>query len=330
MRLRTSILMRGTIAAALGALAVLPSHADEVTLRGASCFPIGSPPSASFEKVVETINERGKGIVQIDLVGGAPAIGSPFTLTQRMALGTYDIAGCPESFFGNIIPEAPVLRLQEYSFAELRKNGGIDYFQKLANEKGIFYVGRHHDDGQFHIYLTEPISGPDLTGLNIRVSPVYTEFLTAMGASVQRTDMSEIYTLMENGNVDGFGWPLRAFSPSWYEVTKYRVDPGIYHASIHVVANLKKWESLSPEARDVIESVVIEAENQAEGDSEASLKLDEEMRKEQAENGIEAITLEGDDAENWVKTAQDVAWKDLLETSPEHGAKLKELFTKPN
>ena len=31
--------------------------ADEVTLSGASCFPIGSPPSKPFEAVVTAIND---------------------------------------------------------------------------------------------------------------------------------------------------------------------------------------------------------------------------------------------------------------------------------
>ena len=66
-----------------------PVSAAEVMLTGASCFPIGSPPGKPFEAFVEEINARGKGVVQIDLKGGAPAIGSPFTLTQKMAKGAY-------------------------------------------------------------------------------------------------------------------------------------------------------------------------------------------------------------------------------------------------
>ena len=67
------------MASALGATGA----GAETTLTAASCFPIGSPPSRPFEAVVKAINEQGKGVVQLDLKGGAPAIGSPFTLTQR-------------------------------------------------------------------------------------------------------------------------------------------------------------------------------------------------------------------------------------------------------
>ncbi|MDP6531248.1 MAG: hypothetical protein QF375_05115 [Arenicellales bacterium] len=50
-----------------------PAYAAEVTLSGACCFPIGSPPGKPFEVLVEAVNARGKGIVPIGLKGGAPA-----------------------------------------------------------------------------------------------------------------------------------------------------------------------------------------------------------------------------------------------------------------
>lgn len=310
------------------ALAASPSMAKEEVLRGVSCFPIGSPPGIPFEKVVEEINKRGKGIVKVDLLGGAPAIGSPFQVAERMALGAYDIAGCPEAFFGNLLPEAPALRLTEHTYAELRENGGLDYFQKLFNAKGAYFVGRHHDDGEFHLFLRDAIDKPDLTGLNLRISPVYTAFFKALGATVQRSSMPEVYTLMENGTVDGFGWSFRGLAPSWYKVTNYRVDPGVYHATIHTIANLKRWGSMSKEARDVINSVILDAEARAEPSSEHAQALDAEMKKSQIEKGFEVISFEGDDAKKWIKLAADSAWKEFLEKNPEHGPKLKELFTK--
>lgn len=304
--------------------------AEEVVLRGVSCFPIGSPPSVPFEDVVKEINARGEGVVRIDLLGGAPAVGSPFQVVERMALGAYDIAGCPESFFGNLVPEAPVLRLQELPFAELRQNGAIDYFQELMKAKGAFYVGRHATDGGFHLYLSKPIDKPDLTDLNLRVSPAYSAFFEVMGATGQRAAMPEVYTLMENGTVDGYGFSLLGFSPSWYPVTKYRVDPGFYSASIHTVMNLRKREALSDEARAVIDEVVIETENRVEQGSEFVVEATKKMMADQAENGIETITFGGADAEKWLSTAKSAAWDEFLKNSPEHGSKLMELFTRSN
>ncbi len=87
--------MIGRVLAAVAALSLLPASgalAEEVTLQGVSCFPQGSFFSKRFEGFVDAVNEEGKGVVQINYVGGAPAIGSPFTLMQKVAQGVYDIA----------------------------------------------------------------------------------------------------------------------------------------------------------------------------------------------------------------------------------------------
>ena len=126
-------------AAALAAIAAFAGPTTPATaattLTAASCFPIGSPPSRAFEALVKEINAKGGDAVKVDLKGGAPAIGSPFTLTQKTARGAYDLVGCTEAYFGNVLPEAPVFRLSNMTYAELRKNGAIDYMQGLLAEK---------------------------------------------------------------------------------------------------------------------------------------------------------------------------------------------------
>ncbi|WP_161784963.1 TRAP transporter substrate-binding protein DctP [Hoeflea sp. BAL378] len=320
----------GAAALAMSTFAATSAFAEVAVLRAVSCFPVGAPPGVLFEELVAEINKRGEGVVQVELLGGAPAIGSPFQVAERMALGAYDIAGCPEAFFGNLVPEAPVLRLADHTYAELRENGGLDYFQELMKAKGAIFLGRHQDDGAFHLFLADPIDRPDLTGLNLRISPVYTAFFKAMGATVQRSTMPEVYTLMENGTVDGFGWSLRGISPDWYKVAHYRVDPGVYHATVHTIANLARWESMSQEARDLVMSVVLEFEAKAEPTSDLAKDLDAKMLATMAENGMKTITFEGADAEKWLAVAKDSAWAEFLQENPETGPKLKELFSKSN
>jgi len=328
------MLKKLSLAVCAGALAFAtmgganPALSEEVTLTGASCFPIGSPVSKPFEAVVDAINERGKGVVQIDLKGGAPAIGSPFTLTQKMSRGVYDMVGCTEAYFGNVLDEAPVLRLNEMPFAELRENGGIDYVSNLLADKGIQYVGRYHDFGPFHLWLSEKIDGPDLTGLHLRVSPVYTAFFKSLGATVQTSNISQVYTYMENGTVQGYGWPALGWLPSWVKVTNYRVEPGFYSSALHTLVNKAKWDSLSQEQKDVVTEVVMEFEATSEPSSpEFQAKLKAQKDKTAAE-GLEALTLTSDDAEKWLSAARDAGWAEVVERSPEHGPKLKELFTK--
>lgn len=322
------MLKQALAGAALLCAGALTAAAEEVTLNGASCFPIGSPVSKDFEALVNTVNERGKGVVQIKMVGGAPAIGSPFTLTQKMSKGAYDIVGCTEAYFGNVLPEAPVLRFAEKTYAELRQNGGIDYIQKLFAEKGLYFLARHHDFGPFHLWLNKRIDKPDLTGLHLRVSPVYTAFFKSLGATVQTSNIAQVYTYMENGTVQGYGWPALGWLPSWVKVTKYRVEPGFYNSTLHTLVNLKKWESLDQAQQDLLSKVGQEFEARSEPNSDTLVAGLKKQKEWMASEGMETITFEGQDAEDWLAAANRAGWDEVLERSPEHGAALKKLFTK--
>jgi TRAP-type C4-dicarboxylate transport system substrate-binding protein len=315
-------------AAVATGLGAAPAVSAEATLRGASCFPIGSPPGRPFEALVKEVNKRGKGVVQIKMVGGAPAIGSPFTLTQKMSRGAYDVVGCTEGYFGNVMPAAAVLRMQEYSFAELRRRGAIAYVEKLLNRKGIHYVARHHDFGPFHLWLSKPIKGPDLTGLHLRVSPVYTAFFTAMGATTQRSNIAQVYTYMENGTVQGYGWPALGWVPSWVKVTKYRVEPGFYHSSLHTIVNLRKWKSLTTAQQDIITQVGLDFERKAETDGPGFQALLKKQNAWTASKGMKVITFTGADRAKWLKGAKDAGWAQVKKRAPRDWRKLKQLFTK--
>lgn len=309
-------------------VSVNAAHAEEVTLSGASCFPIGSPVGVPFEKVVDAINERGKGIVQIDLKGGAPAIGDPFTIVQKVTRGVYDITGCPGAFFINVFSEAPVLDYVQVPYSELRTNGGFDLLSDIMLEKNLRFIGRYHDFGPFHLWLSESIDKPDLTGLHLRVSPVYTPFFKAMGATTQASNISQIYTYMENKTVQGYGWPALGWVPSWTEVTKHRVEPGFYTAALFVLMGEGKWAALGDEQRNLIETVVKEFEAKAEPNSPEQQALLQNQKDWMSSEGVEPITFEGEDAKKWSETAVEAGWADVKSRTPDNVEAIRKLISR--
>jgi TRAP-type C4-dicarboxylate transport system substrate-binding protein len=318
----------GLAAAGLSGPATSPAKAAEKTINGASCWPMGHPVTKPFQVVLNEINKRGKGVVQVKLVGGAPAIGSPFTLTQKMARGAYDIIGCTEAYFGNVIPEAPVLRFSEHPWQTLRQNGALAYASRLLDAKNIHYVGRYWTFGPFHLWLKNPISKPDLKGLNLRVAPVYTAFFKALGATVQQASTAQVYTLMENGTVQGYGWPAAGWVPPWAKVTGYRVDPGFYDASLHLLLNKKSWNGLSKAQQDLITKVTLEFEAKAGVGTPKLMAIMKAQDAFRAKAGMKIITFTGADRKKYLDTAREAGWKEVLDRSPKHGAALKKLFTK--
>ena len=328
MNLKSLALAAAAVAITGAAFAVPTTASAETRLTAASCFPVGSPPGRPFEAVVKAINAAGKGVVNVKLIGGAPAIGSPFTLTQKLSKGAFDFVGCTEAYFGNLLPEAPVFRLAEYTYAELRKNGGWDYMANLMGIKGVHMVARHHDFGPFHLWLSKKIDKPNLKGLHLRVAPVYTAFFKSLGATVQTAALPQIYTLMENNTVQGYGWPALGWVPPWAKVTKYRVEPGFYTSTLFTMANQKKWNSLPQDVKDVINKAAMASEAKGEPagpEFKASLKKQHAWLEKQ---GVGVMEFKGAERDFWVKSAKDAAWGEVLARSPVHGPKLMKLFTK--
>jgi len=252
----------------------------------------------------------------------------PFEVGNALKNGVVDIAYVTGAFYTNIMPEADAWKLTERPMAELRRNGGFDYMAKLYDQKmNAILLARHVNDAPFHLYLTKPITKPDLTGLKIRITPVYRDFFSALGATVVQTAPGEVYTALERGVVDGYGWPIHGiFELGWQEKTKYRVDPGFYNAEVSVLINKAAWAKLN----DAQRKVLTEAGEWLETKASDWAKINAEDAAKQKAAGIETIAFTGADGEAFRAKAYEAGWAGILKQSPEHGPKLKEFFAKAN
>jgi len=319
--------MRSTlIVGLLAALHVSTAAAEEVTLRAVSAFAEKTTYSRGFELFVERVNREGKGVLQINYIGGPKAM-PPFEVGNALKSGVIDVANSTGAFYTNVMPESDAWKLTERPMSELRKNGGYDYMARLYAEKmNAILLARHVDGNPFHLYLNKPIASADLTGLKLRITPVYRDFFQTLGATVVQTAPGEVYTALERGVVDGYGWPITGiFDLGWHEKTKYRVDPGFYSAEVSILVNKSVWDKLTDAQRDVLRK----AGERAEADAVAIFA--EENAKEtkrQADAGIATITLAGADGKAYRDKAYEAGWAGIIRQSPQHGAKLKEFFAK--
>lgn len=297
----------------------------EVQLQAASCFPQGSFFSKRFESLIESVNTKGVGKVKINYVGGAPAIGSQLTVVQKVAQGVYDLNSCTGSYYQNTVPEADAWKLMERSPTVVRENGGWEMMNEIHHAKNLHVLARHHFGSKFYLFLADgyKIDKPDLSGLHLRTAPIYTNFFKSLGATTQDTNIQQVFTLMENGTVKGYGWPVLGHRPGWEKVTKYRVEPGFYDVDLTILANKRVWDSMPDDVKALIEeeAMALEAEAIAK-DSE----LDLTVAAKQVENGFEVIQFNSEDEATWLAGARDAGWAGVVESSPEFGPKLREFF----
>jgi TRAP-type C4-dicarboxylate transport system substrate-binding protein len=315
---------------ALGLIAAIfvcsSAHAQEVTLRAVTAFAEKTTYSRAFEKFIERVNAEGKGKIQINYIGGPKAM-PPFEVGNALKTGVVDIGNTTGAFTTNVMPEADAWKLTERPMSELRKNGGYDYMAKLYAEKmNAILLARHVDNNPFHLYLNKPITAPDLTGLKIRITPVYRDFFQVLGATVVQTPPGEVYTSLERGVVDGYGWPITGiFDLGWHEKTKYRVDPGFYTAEVSILVNKTAWDKLSDAQKAVLRKAAESAESQAAAEFGAENAKD---TKRQADAGIQTIKFDGAVGAGYLAKAYQAGWAGIIKQSPEHGPKIKELFSK--
>jgi len=309
---------------ALG-LAAGAAAAQEVSLRLVSAFAENTTYVKNLEPMMNKLNAEGKGLLQINFIGGPKAM-PPFEVGNAVRTGVVDIGMTTGAFYTNIMPEADALKLTQIPGPELRRNGAVDLINKVWNEKAnMQYLGRVIDFTPFHLYLTKKIDKPDLTGLKIRITPVYRDFFQALGATVVQTAPGEVYTALERGVVDGYGWPINGiFDFNWQEKTKFRVDPGFYSAEVSLVMNLDKWKSLSPQQKDFLMRHVIAHE----AANESWKKVNEDDIKRQAQAGIQTITFDPASAKQFYDRAYEVAWTNLIKASPQYGPQMRKLFSR--
>ena len=309
------------------AAAVLPAFAaaQEVTLKLVSAFPENQFYVKRTVDWIAEVNKDGKGVLQINFIGGPKAIPT-FEVGNAVKTGVVDIGFSTGAFYTNVMPEADILKLSETSAAEQRKNGGYELINKIWAEKGnMRYLARVVEFTPFHLYLNKKIDKPDLTGLKIRITPVYREFFQAMNAQVMTTAPGEVYTALERGVIDGYGWPIHAlFDLNWQEKTKYRVDPGFYNAEVSLVMNLDKYKSLTPAQRDYLDHKAQAYE--AQNDFWKSYNQSEAKR--QADAGIQVITFDAATNKAYVEKAKEIGWANAIKASPQYGAELKKVLAR--
>jgi TRAP-type C4-dicarboxylate transport system substrate-binding protein len=308
-------------ALALAALAA-PAAAQEVTLRGVTSFAEGTQFSKNFERFIEKVNKDGKGVIQINYIGGPRAM-PPFEVGNAVRSKVVDIANVTGAFYTNLLPEADAFKLMGKPMSEQRKNGSWALINELHNQKlNSYFLARQFHNVPFHIYLNKKIDKPDFTGLKIRVTPVYRDLVQALGGTPITTPPGEVYTALERGVADGYGWPITGiFDLGWEKVTKFRMEPAFYSVEVNVLVNQDVWKGLNDAQRKVLTDAALWLEG-LDSENEALIKAE---RERQTKAGIQAIEFPADAAKAFLTKANDVAWQAIIAKSPETGKKLRAL-----
>jgi TRAP-type C4-dicarboxylate transport system substrate-binding protein len=314
------------IIAALAFVVPAPNgaSAQETKIKAVTFLPENNCFCDAFWMFKDKLEAVSGGEVKIQYAGGPEAIPS-FEQIEAVTAGMVDMALLPAAYYVPQLPVADAVKLSKITPWEEREKGVYDFLNRLHQEKlNAYYVGRFTPGIPYHLYTIKEIEAPDFSGMKIRVTPIYKPFVEALGGVAVTTSPGEVYTALERGVVDGYGWPATKISDfGWHEVTDYVIDPGFYQVDVGIVMNLDSWNNLPEEVQETIKQVAVEVEHEA---AEHYARLIKEEREFIKSEGVEVIEFTGEEGAQYLKTAYEAGWKEVLKKSPENGAKMKDLL----
>ena len=313
------------VAALVGAFAA-PAHA-EIVLKSSTFLPKGNPANGPFWKLVEAIEKKSKGEIKFRYVGGPEAIPS-FKQYDAVRNGVIDINFNVESYYGAQVTGAAYTHLTQFDPVGERKNGAHKLREEVLAKQGIRYVGRGLFGPWFNLFICKKkISSPkEIAGMKIRVSGTYEAFVKALGATPINMPGSDIYTALERGTVDGFGWAMIGVSNfGWHEVCKYILEPRFFNMNAEVIMNGKTWDGLPAHLKAVVDAA--QREHEVKWTAALTQVAEKEYKKLQG-LGMEVIKFSPPDTKWYLDTAYKAHWDEVIKNAPELGPKLRRLISK--
>lgn len=292
-------------AAAMAALASLPAQGAE--LRMLASWPENQVYTANVvTPLIEKIEALSGGEITVNVAG--PDVVPAFEQLEPVQSGVFDLLFTHPAYH---IGSASIGLGVEGTKAdpELRRSSGVidtldEYYQGLGLKViAVAPVG----SVAFNFILKDPITGaPSLEGRKIRGTQTYNPVIEGAGASPVILPMTDIYSSLQTGVIDGAGTTLIGIvEKKWYEVSGFLSRPKFGTVGLFVFMNLDSWESLSEQEQDIIMKAATEIE------IESTDRFDKLAAEEEAfllSNGMALTEMASDDAARVEQIFNDGAW----------------------
>lgn len=215
-----------------------------------------------FAKLVK---DRSNGEIDIKVFPSSQ-LGNQRDLVEGLGLGTVDMTLTGTAVMGNFVPEMAVFDLPfifrdvEHAYKAL-DTVGMDLAKK-GEAQGMITLAMWENGVRHMTNNKRPIKTPeDMKGLKMRVmeQPVYIEMMKDLGASPTPMAMSELYTALQKGVIDGQENPLGHIATKRFnEVQKHLSLTGHTYAPEPLLISKMAWNKLTPEQQEILRQAAID------------------------------------------------------------------------
>lgn len=245
----------------------------------------------SLVKVVEKVNERSKGTLELQLfTGGTLPIGKDGI--EQVVNGSDWIFVDGVNFLGDYIPDynavtGPLLYQSFDEYLRMVRTPLVQNLNKQAEEKGIKVLSLDWLFGFRSMMTKKPIRTPeDMKGIKVRVptSQLYTFTIEALGGNPVAMPYPDTYAAIQQGVIDGVeGSIMTYYGTKQYEnVKEYSLTRHLLGVSA-VCISKKVWDELTEEQRTILQE---EFDAGAEDNLRETIKLEGEYEQKLKELGV--------------------------------------------
>lgn len=219
------------------------------------------------EKWEELVEEESDGKVRLTIYPSSQ-LGSEKDVVEQAIMGNNVVIFTGYDFLMDYVPDAGILTAPYITedFDSLLELTTTDWFVDLEgrlNDKGIEIVNTNTIYGARQLMTVDPVEDTeDLRGMKIRVpnNPMYVKTFEAFGASATPMPLSDTYTGLQQGLIDGIENPLPVLDGAKaHEVAKHLSLTEHTRIMSPWIAGTDFIETLPKEAVEVLKETGIEA-----------------------------------------------------------------------
>ena len=301
----------GILIGAAALVGVTATASAETTMRAIAFIPHKHPVMKSSHDWVERVNAALKGTLKINYIGGPEVIGR----REQWDAAKNGVIDIIFNVFADIQDQVPTTASSWLSKCEIpdeRKTGNFAHLDAEMGKLNLKLLARVQY-GNFYLWFNrKPAKLADVKGLKMRTGSLYDKMMHKLGMVPVNMNSPEVYTALERGVVDGFGWPnIGPRQRGWIKKAKYVADlPFFGNSNMGAMMNLDKWKKLSAETKKTITDISIKYEP----DMLAYYRAAEAKEwKELDKAGV--VRFKFSDAENkqYIDAAYETEWARLAE-----------------
>ena len=222
------------------------------------------------QRLAKRIGMLSDGKLSVKVFGGGELV-PPFEVFDAVSSGAADMYHSAAYYFQGKSKAFAFYTTVPFGFtaseaaAWIHFGGGQELWDELGAQFNLkpFLVG--NTGVQMGGWFAEEINSlDDFKGIKYRMPGLGGEVLRRLGVAVVNLPPAEILPALQSGAIDGTEWvgPYSDLSFGFYKVVKYYYYPGFHEpgAMLDFSVNLKVWESLTEEQKEIIRTAAA-AEN---------------------------------------------------------------------